>query len=175
MIATAPTPVRRTTAIAPLLAKSGRRGFATGVAGSPLATPASATSAPADRVCGPSDNRVRPRILVSRLAHSRLGSRLGLGCSSLCKRRGASRLPRAGEAEEPSQPAFRPRALTSAVRAIRTCDRGRGGCRGDNRIRPQILIPPLAQIRLGFALGLRAPDPRNSRGALPLPSDEQRR
>ena len=61
----------------------------------------------------------------------------------------------------------RPRAPDAEFRLVR--DRGRVGCRDDNRVCPWVLIPPLAQSRLGFGLGFDAPGLHDRRRGFRLP------
>ena len=51
----------------------------------------------------------------------------------------------------------------------RACDRGRVGGRDDDRVCPCALIPPLAQSRFGFRLGLGAPSLRDRRRGFRFP------
>ena len=60
-----------------------------------------------------------------------------------------------------------PRAPDAEFRPVR--DRGRPGGRDDNRVCPRVLVPPLAQSRLGFRLGFGALSFHDPRSGFRLP------
>ena len=147
-----------TTAIAPLRAKRGRRGFGRCWPRAPDVEfrPVRDRRRPGGR----DDNRVCPRVLVPPLAQSRLRFGLGFGAPRFHDRRRGFRLP------------GRAKAMSRARRLSDACAHPHRPAilrLGDKLVCPCVLVAPLAQSPRGFGLGFSAPNLHDRRRGSRLP------